>query len=122
MSLVVGCALGALGALAGCAGLPEAATARITGALYQVGGPMSLEATAAPKVPERGTVTARLKDGSTGRTYRTATAGDGTFTLEVAPGVYDVGATLTSGGQVRSVEATVASGETATVELDSVVP
>ncbi len=120
--LLVGCALGALGALAGCAGLPEATTARITGAVYQVGGPMGQYATAVPRIPERGTVTANPKDSSSGGRYRTSTASDGTFTLEVAPGAYDVGATLTSGGQVRSVEVTVAKGETATVELDAYVP
>lgn len=114
--------LGALGALGGCAVLPEATTARITGAVYQVGGPMGQYATAVPRIPERGTVTANLKDSSSGRNYRTTTATDGTFTLEVAPGAYDVSATLTSGGQVRSVEVTVATGETATVELDAYVP
>ena len=120
--LFVGCALGTLGALAGCAGVPEATTARITGAVYQVGGPMGLYATAVPRIPQRGTVTASLKDSSSGRSYRTSTASDGTFTLEVAPGAYDVSATLSSGGQVRAVEVTVAKGETATVELDAYVP
>ena len=120
--LFVGCALGALGALAGCAGLPEATTGRITGAVYQVGGPMGLYATAVPTIPQRATVTANVKDSSSGTRYRTGTASDGTFTLEVAPGVYDVSATLASGGEVRSVEVTVAKGETVTVELDSYVP
>lgn len=120
--LAIGCALGGLPILAGCAGGQGGVPTRIVGGVYIEGGPMAQYATAVPKHPTSGTVTATAKNDDGAPSYRAGTASDGTFTLDVAPGSYEVAATTSSGGHVQSVDVTVAQGETVTVELDAYVP
>lgn len=118
--LVVGGVLGAVPS-AGCAGGQSAATGEIVGGVYQVGGPMALDGTT-PRSPLPGTVTATERGGRSGATYRVRTADDGTFTLHVEPGVYEVAARTDWGGQVQAVEVRVVAGATASIELDAFVP
>lgn len=102
---------------------------RLVGGVYTVGGPTQ-PATATPMPaptprPIAATVIAMPQGGTNGQGYETTCAADGSYSLTLPPGTYDVSATFgaqDTGLHATPRQVTITAGSTTQVDLSFYVP
>lgn len=91
----------------------------LTGVVYTKGGKN------AETNPAEAKLTATPTSGGVSKTYTTQTASDGSFTLDLPAGTYELTGTLTTripGGQTGPQEVTIIDGRTTNVEVFAIYP
>lgn len=102
--------------LASCA---NPAVGRLAGVVYTKGG------RDARVDPAEATLTATPKAGDAAGPHTVRTAGDGSFSLDLPPGAYELTGTLITripGGVTTPQDVTIVAGETTSVEVYAIYP
>jgi hypothetical protein len=106
-------------ALAACSPAASSDVGQLTGVVYTKGGKN------AETNPAEAKLTATATSGNASQTYTTETASDGSFSLDLPAGTYELTGTLITGipgGQTTPQEVTIATGQTTTVEVFAIHP
>ncbi|MEA5052594.1 MAG: carboxypeptidase-like regulatory domain-containing protein, partial [Propionicimonas sp.] len=106
-------------ALAACDTTPTSDMGLLTGVVYAKGGKN------AETNPAEAKLTATPTGGDTSKNYTTETASDGSFSLELPAGTYELTGTLITripGGQTTPQEVTISAGQTTSVEVFAIHP
>ena len=112
-------AVACIPSLAACSSGPSENGGRLSGVVYTKGGEN------AETNPAEAKVTATPTQGNTTHTYTAETANDGSYSLDLPAGTYELTGTLTTripGGLTTPEEVTIAPGETTTMDLFAIYP
>lgn len=106
-------------ALAACSPTASDDIGHLAGVVYTKGGQN------AETNPAEAKLTATPTSGDTSQTYTTETASDGSFSLDLPAGTYQLTGTLTTripGGQATPQEVTITDGQTTSVDVFAIYP